>query len=163
MKSIIEYLTINEAAAKDINIPRKGSTVYLLKEGNTKAIPVKVTDVEKVKNSWYGHSGGYDVYITLADNTYGFTGWTTNHYNRADMDAPIQVKSTGFNDAIYYIGTSKEAISEYIKNRASVKLEGVLRNIKELEDKLMTLNIEKDKLEIIINSEITESLEGTKI
>lgn len=45
MKKISEIIV--EAAAKNVHMPRKGSTVYLLKDGDDKAIPVKIVDVKK--------------------------------------------------------------------------------------------------------------------
>lgn len=157
MKSIIECLTINEAAAKDIKAPRKGSTIYILKDGETKAIPVKVTDIEKRKDPFYSR-GGYTRIISLEDNIYDFDGYDINHWSDPGMNAPVQVWSAYFGNSLYYLGTSKEVISEYIKSRASKKLEDVLNRINYMEEELAKLKMEKDKLEFAVNSEITESL-----
>lgn len=163
MKSIINI--VNEALAKDVKIPRKGSTVYLLKDGDTKAIPVKVTNVTKVKDKWYGSSGGYDVYIELEDNEYEFTSWITNHYGDPALDAPMQVEIHGYGEVdgptqLMYVGTSKEAISDCIKNVATKKLNVVLSEIQKAEAELEELKQKKTKLEIKINTEITESLKN---
>ena len=142
-------------------MPRKGSTVYLLKVGETQAVPVKIADVLKVRNSWYGSSKGYDVHVELEDNKYNFTGWMTSHYNDPALDKPIQVDTRRYGDAddeVLYVGTSKEALAEYIKTKASKKLERVLHDIADYEQKLIELRKEKDKLEIDANAEITESL-----
>lgn len=161
MKQITDYITINEALAKDVKVPRKGSTVYLLKVGETQAVPVKIADVLKVRNSWYGSSKGYDVHVELEDNKYNFTGWMTSHYNDPALDKPIQVDTHRYGDAddeVLYVGTSKEVLAEYIKTKASKRLERVLHDIADYEQKLIELRKEKDKLEIDANAEITESL-----
>lgn len=161
MKQITDYITINEALAKDVNVPRKGSTVYLLKVGETQAVPVKIVDVLKVRNSWYGSSKGYDVHVELEDNKYNFPGWMTAHYGDPKFDKPIQVDTWKYGDAgdeVLYVGTSKEAIAEYIKTKASKRLERVLNDIAKLEQELADLRKEKDKLEIDANAEITENL-----
>lgn len=163
MKQITDYITINEALAKDVKVPRKRSTVYLLKDGDTKAIPVKVADVTKVRNSWYGSSKGYDVYVYLEENEYNFTGWMTSHYNDPALDKPIQVNTWKYGDAddeVLYVGTSKEALTEYIKTKTSKKLERIVSDIAKLEQELADLHKEKDKLEIDVNTEITESLKN---
>jgi len=163
MKQIIDYITINEALAKDVKIPRKGSTVYLLKDGDTKAIPVKVADVTKDRHPWYGSSKGYDVYVYLEDNKYNFTGWVTSHYNDPALDKPLQVEIHGYGDddgptLLMYVGTSKEAISDFIKSNATTKLNALLSQIQKAESELEELKQKKSKLEITINTEITESL-----
>ena len=163
MKQITDYITITEALAKDVKVPRKGSTVYLLKVGETQAVPVKIADVLKVKNSWYGSSKGYDVHVELEDNKYNFTGWMTAHYNDPALDKPIQVDTWKYGDAddeVLYVGTSKEALTEYIKTKASKRLERIVGDIAKLEQELADLRKEKDKLEIDANTEITESLKN---
>ena len=50
MKNLIESINeelIIEVATKNVHMPRKGSTVYLLKDDDDKAIPVKIVDVKK--------------------------------------------------------------------------------------------------------------------
>ena len=162
MKNLNEKINeglILESAAKDIKIPRKGSTVYLLKDGESKSILVRVDDVQKIKNSWYGRSGGYDVNITLADNEYGFDGWRTMHYADPKLDEPIQVNVYSGGGNTIYVGTSKEAISEYIKSNASKKLKSILKQIEDAENQLLELNKQKDALQQKIDTEITESLD----
>lgn len=154
MKSITDF--IFEAAAKNVHNPRKGSTIYLMKIGDSKAIPVKVERVEKIKTKWHGNSGGYDIYIELSDNSYNFTHYTESHYS-GDFDWSDEryqcISYSGF-----YIGTSKEAIKEYISSKAKTKLDGVLKQIEKLESELSNLYKEKEKMEGEINLEITESL-----
>jgi len=161
MRDLIERINermITESAAKDVKIPRKGSTVYILKDGETKAIPVKVANVLKVKSSWYGRSGAYDVVIELEDNAIGITGWRTIHYADPKLDEPIQVDTKGIKDGTVYIGTSKEAISEFIKSSSSKKLKVLLKQIEDAENELAELNKLKDELQQRIDTEITESL-----
>lgn len=162
MKNLTEKLNIqniNESVAKDIKIPRKGSTVYLLKDGDSKAIPVKVNNVTKVKNSWYGRSGGYDVIIELEDNEYKFDGWKTSHYADPKLDEPIQVDTKSVHGiGTFYVGTSKEVISEFIKNGATKKLKMLLKEIEDAENQLTELNRQKNELQQKIDTEITESL-----
>ena len=158
LKEIISENLIFESAAKDIKIPRKGSTIYLLKDGDSKSISVKVANVTKIKNSWYGRSGGYDVSIELEKNEYEFPGWITNHYADPKLDEPIQVSVKAKNGITYFAGTSKEAISEYIKSDASKKLKNILKQIEDAENQLFELNKRKDELQQKINIEITESL-----
>ena len=63
MKKITEQFII-EGAAKNVHNPRKGSTLWVLKNGETKAIAVKVADIYKTKSAWYGKtSGGYDINV----------------------------------------------------------------------------------------------------
>lgn len=161
MKNLNEKINerlILESAAKDIKIPRKGSTIYLLKDGDTKAIAVKVANVVKIKNSWYGRNGGYDVDIELEDNSIGVTGWTTMHYADPKLDEPIQVDTKSIKDiGTVYIGTSKEAISEFIKSSSTKKLKVLLKQIEDTENELAELNKQKDKLQQRIDTEITES------
>ena len=162
MKNLNEKINeglIVESAAKDVKIPRKGSTVYLLKDGDSKAIPVKVNNVTKVKNSWYGRSGGYDVIIELEDNEYKFDGWRTSHYADPKLDEPIQVDTkSAFGIGTFYVGTSKDVISEFIKNKATKKLKVILKEIEDAENQLRELNKQKDELQQKIDTEITESL-----
>ena len=52
MKTLQEHLSENlvmEAAAKNAHLPRKGSTVYILKYGDAVAVPVNVTEVVRTK------------------------------------------------------------------------------------------------------------------
>ena len=162
MKNLNEKINeglILESAAKDIKIPRKGSTVYLLKDGDTKAIAVKVANVVKIKNSWYGRSGGYDVRIELEENDYKFDGWITMHYAEPKLDEPIQVDTkTSYELGTFYVGVSREAISEFIKNGANKKLKAILKQIEDAENQLLELNKQKDELQQKIDTEITESL-----
>jgi len=162
MKNLVEIINegmILESAAKDVKIPRKGSTVYILKDGESKAVPVKVANVVKVKSSWYGRSGGYDVDIELEDNPIGVTGWRTMHYAEPKLDEPIQVDTKSFSDiGTVYIGTSKEVISEFIKSSSTKKLKNLLKRIEDAENELAELNKQKDALQQQIDTEITESL-----
>lgn len=165
MKKITEEF-ITEAAAKNVHNPRKGSTLWILRDGETKALPIKVTDNYKVKSAWYGKtSGGYDINIELAQNEYNIDGWVEPHYghNWDYSDEKYQVKSMAIPDldskvATYYVGTSKEAIQEYIRTAGSKKLEGILKQIEKVQDELAELMQKKQRAEAEANLEINESL-----
>lgn len=165
MKKITEEF-ITEAAAKNVHNPRKGSTLWILKDGETKALPIKVTDNYKVKSAWYGKtSGGYDINIELAQNEYNIDGWTEPHYGRDwdYSDAKYQVKSIALYDtngkvATYYVGTSKENIQEFIRQEGSRKLEGILKQIEKVQSELNELMQKKQRAEAEANLEINESL-----
>lgn len=164
MKNLTETL-ITEAAAKNVHNPRKGSTVWVLKEGDTKALPIKITDNRKAKSAWYGKSGGYDINIELAQNEYNIDGWVEPHYGRDwdYSDEKYQVKSMAIPDlnskvATYYVGTSKEAIQEYIRTAGSKKLDNILKQIEKVQNELNELMQKKQRAEAEANLEINESL-----
>lgn len=164
MKKITEGF-ITEAAAKNVHNPRKGSTLWILKDGETKAIPVKIVDIYKTKSAWYGTSGGYDINVELGQNEYNIDGWVEPHYGRNwdYSDEKYQVKSMAIPDlnskvATYYIGTSKEVIQEYIRTSGSKKLEGILKQIEKVQNELDELMQKKQRAEAEANLEINESL-----
>ena len=163
MKKISEIIV--EAAAKNVHNPRKGSTIYILRKGETKALPVKVSNITKIKTSWYGNNGGYDINVELSDNEYGITGWTERHYGRGFdySDEKYQVKEFTYTDkdskaSSYYAGVSKEAIQSFISSITTKKLEGLMKEIENKQKELDELMREKQKLEMDINIKITESL-----
>ena len=167
MKNLQEKITeglIIEAAAKNVHNPRKGSTLWFLKDGETKAIPIKVVDNYKVKDSWYRGTNGYDINIELAKNEYNIDGWTEPHYGKDwdYSDEKYQVKPMGFYDGSktihYYVGTSKEAIQEFIRTQGSKKLEGILKEIEQVQKELDELMQKKQRAEAEANLEINESL-----
>lgn len=165
-EKIIEGLIV-ESVAKNVHNPRKGSTLWVLKDGETKALPIKVEDNYKVKSAWYGKtSGGYDINIELAKNEYNIDGWTEAHYGKDwdYSDEKYQVKPMCLNDvngktATYYVGTSKEAIQEFIRTQGSKKLEGILKQIEKVQNELAELMQKKQRAEAEANLEINESLE----
>ena len=163
MKKISEIIV--EAAAKNVHNPRKGSTIYILRKGETKALPVKVSNITKIKTSWYGNNGGYDINVELSDNEYRITGWTERHYGRGFdySKEKYQVKEftyTGKDSKVssYYAGVSKEAIQSFISSITSKKLEELMKEIENKQKELDELMREKQKLEMDINIKITESL-----
>lgn len=161
---IFEGLIV-EAAAKNVHNPRKGSTLWVLKDGETKAIPVKVVDTYKVKGSWYRGTDGYDINIELAQNEYNIDGWTEPHYGRDFdySDEKYQVKSMALSNtegktSMYYVGTSKEAIQDFIRTKGAKKLEGILKEIEKVQNELDELMQKKQKAEAEANMEVNESL-----
>lgn len=164
MKNITEDF-ITEAAAKNVHNPRKGSTLWFLKDGETKAVKIKIADTYKVKSAWYGKSGGYDINVELAPNEYNIDGWTEPHYghNWDYSDEKYQVKSmclpdTSGKKATYHIGTSKEVIQEFIRTTGSRRLEGILARIEKVQNELSELMQQKQRAEAEANLEINESL-----
>ena len=163
LNELINEQLINEAAWKDLRNPRKGSTVYVLKDGESKAIQVKIVDVYKTKKS---KEGSYDVNIELGDNKYDFDGYTEYVFGTINYDGPKLVNAgTWVDKGTFYIGVSKEAIQEYINTNAANQLKGVLNQIADAEKELAELYKKKEKYEAKANLQISESLvnEGKKI
>lgn len=165
MKNITENF-ITEAAAKNVHNPRKGSTLWFLKDGETKAVKIKIADIYKTKSAWYGKtSGGYDINVELAPNEFNIEGWVEPHYGRNwdYSDEKYQVKSmylpdTSGKNATYYVGTSKEVIQEFIRTNGSRRLEGILTRIEKVQKELSELMQQKQRAEAEANLEINESL-----
>lgn len=163
INDIIKEGIIVESAAKNVHNPRKGSTIYLLKDGDSKAIKTTIKDVRKVKNSWYGKSGGYDINIELSDNAYGITGWREPHYggNWDYSDEKYQVQPIAWGNvadgATFYVGVSAEAIQQFINTKGSNKLEGLLKEIEKKQAELDELMQKKQKAEAEANLEVNES------
>ena len=168
MKNLIEAINeelIVEAAAKNVHMPRKGSTVYLLKDGDNKAIPVKIVDVKKEKMYNNSSNKSYIIHNYLSDNAYDITDYTEYHFNSIEYkDENEQVKSYSFGKEIgtVYIGVSKEIIQTYINSNAANKLPGILKQIEKLQSELNELMSEKEKLEAEANLKINESLNTNK-
>lgn len=154
---------IMEAAAKNVHNPRKGSTIYLLKDGETKAIKVTVVSVTKVKNSWYSKgSGGCDIVIAISDNDYGIDSWIEPHYGKDwdYSDERYQVRELFFGDEIgkVLVGTTKEAIKQFINSKGASKAKGLAEQVAKLREELEKAEKELSQAEAQANLEITESL-----
>lgn len=161
--SFINNEVIMEAAAKNVHNPRKGSTIYLLKDGETKAIKVTVEFVTKVKNSWYSKgSGGYDIVIAISDNDYGIDSWIEPHYGKDwdYSDEKYQVRELFFGNEIgkVLVGTTKEAIKQFINAKGSSAVKGLSTRVAELKKELEKAEQELAQAEAKANLEITESL-----
>lgn len=160
LQSKISEGLIIEAAAKNVHSPRKGSTIYVLKKGESKAVPLKVQDVRKINNGWYSKSsGGYDIVIELEDKAFDLfeiNGWTEPHFgkNWDYSDEKYQVAEIGD----LYVGVSKDAIQSYINSKGSNKLEGILKQIERVQKELDELMQKKQKAEAEANLEVNESL-----
>ena len=163
MKNLIETINegfIVEAAAKNVHNPRKGSTVYLLKDGDDKAIPVKIVDIKKEKMYNDSSNKSYIIHNYLSDNAYGITDYTEYHFSSIEYkDEQEQVKSHSFGKEIgtVYIGVSKEVIQTYINSNAANKLPGILKQIEKLQAELDELMNKKEKLEVELNLHVNES------
>lgn len=150
MKSILDTITesiVNEGI-KDIYRPRKGSSVYLLKEGDTKAISVKITDT-----SYNKRAGFYDV--KFAENIYNLEGYYYYKFNR-DYNDPVMVYSV--DNTMYYIGISSKSIQEFIRVVGKRQLDSILSRITDLEEDLKKAYKQKEEFEHKANIEISESL-----
>ena len=164
MKNLIEVINeelIVESAAKNVHMPRKGSTVYLLKDGDDKAIPVKIVDVKKEKMYNNSSNKSYIIHNYLSDNAYGITDYIEYHFNSIEYkDEHEQVKSYSFGKEIgtVYVGVSKEAIQSFINSNGNNKLEGILKQIEQVQKELDELMKKKQQAEAEANLKISESL-----
>ena len=164
MKNLNEKINeglIFEANAKNVHCPRKGNTVYLLKDGESKIVKATVTDIKKIKMEKGSRFDSYYIYIYLSDNEYKIENYMEYHFGSIEYnDEGHQVEFYGFGEEIgsIYIGTSKEAIQEFINSKGKQKLEGLLKEIEKKETELEELMQKKQKAEQEANLEITESL-----
>lgn len=161
MKTLQEHLSENlvmEAAAKNVHLPRKGSTVYILKSGDTVAVPVNVTEV--VRTKMYGPKDkSFFANIRLSSNKYGLESYTQPHFDTIQYnDDKCQVVSARLQGDNFYIGTSKEAIQQYVNNIGNTLLLELLQSIEQKEAELAELYKRKDKAEAQANLVVTESL-----
>ena len=168
MKTLQEHLSENlvmEAAAKNAHLPRKGSTLYILKSGDTVAVPVSVTDI--VRTKMYGPKDkSFYANIRLSSNKYGLESYTQPHFDTIQYnDDKCQVVSTRLQGDNFYIGTSKEAIQQYVNHVGNTLLPELLQSIERKEAELAQKEAElaelykrKDKAEAQANLVVTESL-----
>ena len=168
MKTLQEHLSENlvmEAAAKNVHLPRKGSTVYVLKYGDTVAVPVSVTDI--VRTKMYGPKDkSFYANIRLSSNKYGLESYTQPHFDTIQYnDDKCQVVSARLQGNNFYIGTSKEAIQQYVNHVGNTLLPELLQSIEQKEAELAQKEAElaelykrKDKAEAQANLVVTESL-----
>ena len=161
MKTLNEKINeglIVESAAKDLHKPRRGSTIYMMKKGETKSYKVVIDDVWVKKT----HDPGFqDIYIRFEDNPLGIEVMTNIHfpghkefYEKPKLATIVSFENTG----PVYLGVTKDAISDFIKSEGNNKLPYVMKQIGELQSKLEKLLQQKEELENDINIEITESL-----
>lgn len=160
MKNLGQYINeANNTSSKSAINPRKGSTIYLLKQGETKCIPAKVEYTHKyVDRGWDKTGKSYNNYIELADNEYGVKSYNYFIIGGIDYTDRDQVITITYDEQTYYAGISVQVIKAFIDDDANKKLNGVLSNIKELEKQLEDLYKERDGLMTKINTNITESL-----
>ena len=165
MKTLQEHLSENlvmEAAAKNAHLPRKGSTVYILKYGDAVAVPVNVTEV--VRTKMYGPKDkSFFANIRLSSNKYGLESYTQPHFDTIQYnDDKCQVVSARLQGDNFYIGTSKEAIQQYVNNIGNTLLPELLQSIEQKEAELAELYKRKDKAEAQANLVVTESLQNNR-
>ncbi len=151
MKSIIDTITesIVTEGLKDIYKPRKGSTIYILKNGESKVVPVKIADT-----FFNTKADCYDV--KLAENAYNITAYFYYYFKRNEEPTPVM--TCRINNADYYIGISPKAIQEFIRVVGKRQLDNILSRIAELEEDLKRAYRQKEEFEYIANIEISESL-----
>lgn len=149
---------INESAAKNAHLPRKGSTVYVLKIGDNVAVPATVTEIVRTK-MYGGGNKSFVAEIKLSSNKYGLESYAQHHFATIDYsDDRCQVISLRDQGEDYYIGTSKEAIQQYVNNIGNTRLPHILQAIEQKETELATLYKQKDEAEAQANLVVTESL-----
>ena len=164
MKNLNEKISENlivESNAKNVHNPRKGSTIYLLKDGESKIVKATVTDVKKIKMEKGSRFDSFYIYIYLSDNEYKIDHYLEYHFGSIeykDENEQVQVHSFGEEIGNIYIGTSKEVIQEFINTKGKNKLESILKDIEKKEAELEELMQRKQKAESEANLEITESL-----
>ena len=164
MKNLQEKINeglITESNAKNVHWPRKGSTLWLLKDGESKIVKVTVTDIKKTPMEKGSRNNSYYLHIYLSKNEYNIEYYMEYHFGSITYaDEREQVSLHGFGDEIgaVYIGTSKEAIQEFINTDGKRKLDNLLKEIEKKEAELEELMQKKQKAEADANLEITESL-----
>lgn len=160
MKTLQEHLSetiVMEAAAKNAHLPRKGSTVYILKFGDSVAVPAKVDDIVRTK-MYGGYDRSFIAEIQLSSNKYGLESYTQYHFDSISYDDDrCQVISIREHGGDYYIGTSKEAIQQYVNNIGNTHLPILLQSIERKESELAELYKQKDEAEAQANLVVTES------
>lgn len=161
MKTLQEHISenlITEAAAKNAHLPRKGSTVYILKFGDSVAVPANVTEIIRTK-MYGGGSKSFIAEIKLSSNKYGLESYTQHNFETINYsDDRCQVVSLREYGDDYYIGTSKEAIQQYVNNIGNTRLPHILQAIEQKETELAALYKQKDEAEAQANLVVTESL-----
>lgn len=161
MKTLQDFVSENlvmEAAAKNAHLPRKGSTVYVLKFGDNVAVPVTVTEIIRTK-MYGGGSKSFTAEIKLSSNKYGLESYAQHHFETINYsDDRCQVISLRDQGEDYYIGTSKEAIQQYVNNIGNTRLPHILQAIEQKETELAALYKQKDEAEAQANLVVTESL-----
>lgn len=158
LQNFVSESLVNEAAAKNAHLPRKGSTVYILKFGDNIAIPATVTEIIRTK-MYGGNNKSFVAEIKISSNKYGLESYGQHHFATIDYsDDRCQVISLREYGEDYYIGTSKEAIQQYVNNLGNTRLPGLLKAIEGKEAELAQLYKQKDEAEAQANLVVTESL-----
>lgn len=159
IKENLQSKSINEAL-KDVTVPRKGSYVYILKDGDTKVQKVKIENVIK-RPMGKGYRGSFTYIAELAENAYEIPDYAFMRFASINY-SPKSVEAVNMADTTYYFGVDAQSINDFVKADAGKKLESVLKDIEKLEKELAEANEKKAKLEEKINGDITESLNEGK-
>ena len=162
MKDLHEKINeglIFESAAKDLHKPRRGSTIYMMKAGETKSYKVEINDVWINKKT--GDPGVHYIEIRFDKNPLGIEKMSNIHFpgHKEFYDKPKLAEIVSFDEiGRVYLGVTREAIEEFIKSEGNKKLPSIMKQIGELESKLEDLYKQKEKIEADIAIEISESL-----
>lgn len=154
-------ISIISEGLKDIDLPRKGSYIYILKDGETKVQKVKIVNVIKERMG-DGYDGSYIYTAELEDNAFNIKTYRSWRFKSIDYNTPKLVDTKMYDKTTYYFGVDAKSISEFVKSSSSNKLKSLLQEITRLENELAEANANKVKLEIMINGEISESLDESK-
>ena len=155
LKEALYDASLNEGL-KDVQVPRKGSYIYILKYGDTKAQKVRIENVIK-RPMAKGYDKSFTYVAELADNEYGIKDYYQYRFSGINY-SPKAVEAQKIDNDTYYFGIDASSINDFVKADAGKKLEVVLKEISKLEDELAAANEKKAQLEAKINGEITESL-----
>lgn len=156
MKSLSEFINeemINESAAANLQNPRKGSYVYILKYGEEKAIKVKIIDVARMKTKEYTR-----IEVILEENPNIINWWEEYVFPGIKYDLEkYQCKAIRQGGEAYYIGTSIDAINNYIDTKIGYELDEINRKIDDAQSKLDELIKAKQEREAKLLNKIHES------
>ena len=156
LKEALYDASLNEGL-KDVTAPRKGSYIYILKDGDTKAQKVRIENVIK-RPMGKGYDKSFTYVAELADNEYGIKDYYQYRFSGINY-LPKTVEAQRLDDnETYYFGIDAQSINDFVKADAGKKLEGILKKIDDLEKQLADANEKKAQLEAKINNDITESL-----
>ena len=174
MKNIKDYI-IKENQAESILDLKKGDVIWLCDLMttwyNTKPSCVKATITNIEKEPLSNHSkedlkDWYTLRMDLSDNKYGVvcyrflcTPSTKDKWKDRKVGISSLINSKG-ESKNYYVGTTKEAIEDLIKNYAKEELEPILDEIAQLEKELQKLNTKKEKLEARMATKLQEIQEN---
>ena len=168
MKDIKDYI-IRESQAETLFKVKNGDVLWLCdfeeSSNNVKhaCIKVTITKVEQEPIPYYSKEGYKRINMYFSDNKFDVPYFKMflipmDRYGGMNMQA---CSATLYNSKgepkNYYIGTTKEAIEEYINIEAKFDLEPILDKITKLERKLQDLYVQKAQLEAKMETKLQEN------